>query len=241
MRVALLLLLAVCCCQTQSKAVLEQGECYNPLVTVNRGTLHFKVKGIAGQKGDSGGPGEVDIGELKAEIKGHISTLICTELAEQNNSCQDTDFGTLSAASSCKDIYSNDSTCCSGYYWLQGDGEGSAHMMYCEMEECLCGSVGGWTKVATLNTSKENYSSPYPLTKIGDMDNFCKHSSATSCDLTTFNTYNISYCEVCGRVQGYQLCRCPGCIQRHIHRDSMKHTLTASVSRMGLYSNTSGH
>ena len=150
MRVALLLLLAVCCCQTQSKAVLEQGECYNSLLNANGGTLHFKVLGIAGQKGDSGGPGEVDIGELKAEIKGHISTLIGTELAEQNNSCQDTDLGTLSAAFSCKKIYSNDSTCRSGYYWLQGEGEGGAHMMYCEKEESLCGSVGGWT-LATLN------------------------------------------------------------------------------------------
>ena len=183
----------------------------------------------------------LDIGELKAEIEGHISTFIPTELAVQNNSCQDTDLGTLSAAFSCKKIYTNNSTCHSRYYWLQEEGEGGAHMMYCEMEESLCGSVGGWTQVATLNTSKENYSSTYPLTKIGDMDNFCKHTLATGCDLTTFNTYNISYCEVCGCVQGYQLCRCPGCIQRHIHKDSMNHTLMALVSRMGLYSNTSGH
>ena len=207
------MLLAVCCCQAQSKVVLEQGECYNSLLNANGDTLHFKVLGIAGQKGDSGGPGEVDIGELKAEIEGHMSTLIRSELAVQNNSCRDTDLGTLSAAFSCKKIYTNDSTCRSRYYWLQEEGEGGAHMMYCEMEESLCGSVGGWTQVATLNTSKENYSSTYPLTKNGDMDNFCKHTLATGCDLTTFNTYNISYCEVCGCVQGYQLCRCPGCIQ----------------------------
>ena len=135
----------------------------------------------------------MDISELKTKIEGHISILIRTELAALNIKCQNIDLGTLSAASTCREIYSNESTWCSGYYWLQGDGEGRAHMMYCEMEECLCGSVGGWTQVATLNTSKENYSSPYPLTKIGDMDNLCKHTSATGCDLTTFNTYCTTY------------------------------------------------
>lgn len=204
-RMRALLLLIVCCWQTESKAVLEKGECYNPLLAANGGSLHFKVQGIAGEKGEPGPPGEVDIGGLKAEIEGHISTLIRTELAAQNIiKCENTDLGTLRAASSCTEIYSHDSTCRSGYYWLQGEQNGGAHLMYCKMEESLCGSTGGWTQVATLNTSKENYRCPYPLTKISDPGNYCTRSSETGCDSTTFNTHSISYSEVCGRVQGYQ-------------------------------------
>ena len=116
--------------------------------------------------------------------------LIVMELAAQNIiKCQNTDLGTLSAASSCKEIYSNDSTCRSGYYWLQGEGESRAHMMYCEMEESLCGSGGEWNQVATLNTSKGNYRCPYLLTKISNRQgNYCNRTSATGCDSTTFNT-----------------------------------------------------
>ena len=177
-----LLLLLVCFWQAQSKATLEKGECHNPLLVANGGSLRFKLKSSTEEKGDTGPPEEIDISELQTEIEYHISKLICTELAAQNTiKCNNSDLGTLRSASSCTEIYNTGNTCRSGFYWEEGDQEGGGHLMYCSMEDVLCGSVG-----------------------VSDPGNFCKHSSENGCDSITFNTYNISYSEVCGRVQAHQ-------------------------------------
>ena len=200
-----LLLLLVCVWQAQSKATLEKGECHNPLLAANGGSLRFKLKSSTEEKGDTGPPEEIDISELQTEIEDHISKLIHTELAAQNIiKCNNTDLGTLRSASSCTEIYNTDNTCRSGFYWVEGEQEGGAHLMYCNMEDVLCGSVGGWTQLANINVSKNSSHCPYPLTKVSDPGNFCKHSSENGCDSITFNTYNISYSEVCGRVQAHQ-------------------------------------
>ena len=90
----------------------------------------------------------------------------------------------------------------SAYYHL------SWGFVYCHMDE-LCGTKGGWTRVAYLNMSDSNSSCPseFKFYQSGEV-RACGRatSSGASCTSVKFSTTNGStnYSQVCGRVVGYQ-------------------------------------
>ena len=70
----------------------------------------------------------------------------------------------------------------------------------------LCGSVGGWTRLAYLDItdSAENCPSGFRLYQSGGV-RACGRatSSGGSCTSVQFQPNGISYSQVCGRVVGY--------------------------------------
>ena len=102
---------------------------------------------------------------------------------------------------SCKEIKQEHP---SGIYELASFNE--TYEAYCNMEE-LCGSEGGWTRLAYLNMS--NFSETCPsglrLYQSGDV-RACGRplTSSAGCVSVQFPSNGISYSQVCGRVTGYQ-------------------------------------
>ena len=105
---------------------------------------------------------------------------------------------------SCKDIKKKWNNSPSGYYQL-GTRRGAVSM-YCNMNE-LCGSKGGWTRIAYLNMGdpNENCPSGFRLYQKGGIKTCGRlTSSVGSCTSVKFLADDISYSQVCGRVVGYQ-------------------------------------
>lgn len=102
---------------------------------------------------------------------------------------------------SCKDIKSALPSTPSGYYHV------NSRDVYCNMEE-LCGSEGGWTRIAYLDMddSTESCPSGLQLYQSGEVRACGRPSSGSgSCSPSVkFPTNGISYSEICGRLIGYQ-------------------------------------
>uniref|UniRef100_A0A1X7UCD7 Fibrinogen C-terminal domain-containing protein n=1 Tax=Amphimedon queenslandica TaxID=400682 RepID=A0A1X7UCD7_AMPQE len=92
----------------------------------------------------------------------------------------------------------------SGYYIF---GNGSAtYTAYCNMGT-LCGSGGGWTRLAYLDMSDatQNCPSGFRLCQSGGVRACGRtNSSGGSCVSVQFPSNGISYSQICGRVIGYQ-------------------------------------
>ena len=119
---------------------------------------------------------------------------------QQSCSCQQTQLN----IKSCKEIKSEWPKSPSQYYTISSKGE--TRQVYCNMEE-LCGSGGGWTRLAYLNISDSTVNCPFgfKLYQSGGV-RACGRptSSVGSCTSVQFPTNGISYSQVCGRVVGYQ-------------------------------------
>uniref|UniRef100_A0A1X7UHD9 Fibrinogen C-terminal domain-containing protein n=2 Tax=Amphimedon queenslandica TaxID=400682 RepID=A0A1X7UHD9_AMPQE len=105
---------------------------------------------------------------------------------------------------SCKEIKERQPLSPSGLYLLANTT--ATYTTYCNMEE-LCGSGGGWTRLAYLDMtdSTENCPSEFRLYQSGGV-RACGRttSSGGSCTSVQFPSNGISYSQVCGRVVGYQ-------------------------------------
>ena len=102
---------------------------------------------------------------------------------------------------SCKDIKTALPSSPTGYYHV------NSRNIYCNMGE-LCGSGGGWTRLAYLDMtdSTENCPTGFRLYQSGAV-RACgrQYSGGASCTSPVkFPTNGIGYSEVCGRVTGYQ-------------------------------------
>ena len=90
----------------------------------------------------------------------------------------------------------------SGYYVLASVNRSTTYIAYCNMEE-LCGSGGGWTRLAYLNMSDSTVNCPsgFRLYQSGGV-RACGRatSSVGSCASVQFPSNGISYSQVCGRV-----------------------------------------
>ena len=108
-------------------------------------------------------------------------------------------FNTSLQSVSCKSIKAAHPSSPTGYYYPNG------HMVYCNMSK-LCGSIGGWTRLAHLNMSDMTQSCPsgFQLYHLADR-RVCGRpdSNGGSCVSVKFPTNGISYSQVCGRVEGY--------------------------------------
>uniref|UniRef100_A0A1X7UGW2 Fibrinogen C-terminal domain-containing protein n=1 Tax=Amphimedon queenslandica TaxID=400682 RepID=A0A1X7UGW2_AMPQE len=105
---------------------------------------------------------------------------------------------------SCQEIKNKQPNSPSGVYLLGTNG--GTKYVYCNMEE-LCGSGGGWTRLAYLDMTDatENCPSGFKLYQSGGV-RACGRtaSSGGSCVSVQFPSNGISYSQVCGRVVGYQ-------------------------------------
>ena len=109
-------------------------------------------------------------------------------------------------STSCKQIKNLLPNSQSGYYVLASANGLTTYTAYCNMEE-LCGSGGGWTRLAYLDMSDSTVSCPsgFRLYQSGGV-RVCGRatSSVGSCTSVQFPSNGISYSQVCGRVTGYQ-------------------------------------
>ena len=106
---------------------------------------------------------------------------------------------------SCQEIKRKQPNSPSGVYLLAVKGSETKYV-YCHMEE-LCGSGGGWTRLAYLNMtdSTENCPSGFRLYQSGGVRACGRaHNNDYSCQSVQFSSNGISYSQVCGRVVGYQ-------------------------------------
>ena len=110
-----------------------------------------------------------------------------------------------SIPTSCQEIKNKQPNSPSGVYLLATATNGTQYV-YCNMDE-LCGSGGGWTRLAYLNMSNatQNCPSGFRLYQSGGV-RACGRatSSVGSCVSVQFPSNGISYSQVCGRVVGYQ-------------------------------------
>ena len=109
-------------------------------------------------------------------------------------------------AMSCKQIKNLLPNSQSDYYVLASANGLADYTAYCNMEE-LCGSGGGWTRLAYLDMSDSTETCPsgFRLYQSGGV-RACGRptSSVGSCTSVQFPSNGISYSQVCGRVTGYQ-------------------------------------
>ena len=76
------------------------------------------------------------------------------------------------------------------------------------MEE-LCGSSGGWTRIAYLSMSDTNYECEQELgQQFGEYSandkRACGKNQALGCISKAYGNFNIPYSKVCGKVPTYQ-------------------------------------
>uniref|UniRef100_A0A1X7SJ94 Fibrinogen C-terminal domain-containing protein n=1 Tax=Amphimedon queenslandica TaxID=400682 RepID=A0A1X7SJ94_AMPQE len=105
---------------------------------------------------------------------------------------------------SCQEIKIKQPSSPSGVYLL-ATNNGTKHV-YCNMEE-LCGSGGGWTRLAYLDMTDATMNCPsgFRLYQSGGV-RACgrERIGEASCTSVQFPSNGISYSQVCGRVVGYQ-------------------------------------
>ena len=104
---------------------------------------------------------------------------------------------------SCKQIKQQQSYSPSGYYTLAGTS--GTYSTYCNMDT-LCGSGGGWTRLAYLDMSDstQNCPSAFRLYPSGVRACGRPETNSASCASVTYPSNGISYSQICGRVTGYQ-------------------------------------
>ena len=107
---------------------------------------------------------------------------------------------------SCKEIKERQPLSPSGVYQLAPAAiGGSIYTAYCNMGT-LCGSGGGWTRLAYLNMSDatQNCPSGFRLYQSGGVRACGRTNSGAGCVSVQFPSNGISYSQICGRVTGYQ-------------------------------------
>ena len=90
-----------------------------------------------------------------------------------------------------------------GYYVLSTNGS-TTYTAFCNMG-LLCGSGGGWTRLAYLDMTDatQNCPSGFGLYQLGGVRACGKQTRQRGCISVQFPSHNISYSQVCGRVTGY--------------------------------------
>ena len=106
---------------------------------------------------------------------------------------------------SCKEVKTRQPYSPSGVYLLATTSNRTQNT-YCHMEK-LCGSGGGWTRIAYLDMTDptEDCPSGFKLYQSGGVRACGRLNPETeSCASVQFPSNGISYSQVCGRVLGYQ-------------------------------------
>ena len=106
---------------------------------------------------------------------------------------------------SCQELLKMQPRSPSGYYTLLPPNSNTILKTYCSMEE-LCGSGGGWMRLAYLDMSDSTEMCPpgFRRYSLGSTRVCGRAYSFASCQSVIFPSNGISYSQVCGRVVGYQ-------------------------------------
>ena len=129
--------------------------------------------------------------------------LLVENLLMLHNDSSSSSFSPL--PTSCQEIKNKQPNSPSGVYLLVTANDGTKYV-YCNMQE-LCGSGGGWSRLAYLDMtdSTESCPSEFKLYQSGGVRACGKSThSGASCSSVQFSSNGISYSQVCGRVVGYQ-------------------------------------
>ena len=113
------------------------------------------------------------------------------------------DIGTLqNPVLSCKDLRPNSTN---GLYWLKNP-QGNISQQYCAMDRDMCGTSGGWMRVAYVDMTQPGQECPTEFTTITTPKRLCGRLGQASegCVSTKFSTSDFSYSQVCGKVIAYQ-------------------------------------
>ena len=105
---------------------------------------------------------------------------------------------------SCNQLQEQQPLSPSGYYILAGPT--GTYSAYCNMGT-LCGSGGGWTRLAYLDMSDSSQNCPSGLRyyQSGGVRVCGRTNSGAGCsNSVTYSSNGISYPQICGRVTGYQ-------------------------------------
>ena len=108
-------------------------------------------------------------------------------------------------ASSCAEILQEYPESSSGYYWV-GSTTGHAHSVYCDMTRTCGGVTGGWMRVAYLDMTNTSHQCPSSLHQRTDSNvRSCAVASyGASCSIVWYESHDIQYYQVCGKVHGYR-------------------------------------
>ena len=183
-----------------------------------------------------------DIKAINQKIDGLMSTtttnagaindillLVKDLLALHNESCSPS-FSPL--PTSCQEIKNKQPNSPSGVYELAAANNDGNKYVYCNMEE-LCGSGGGWTRLAYLDMtdSTENCPSGFRLLQSGGV-RACGRptSSGGNCTSVQFPSNGISYSQVCGRIVGYQYASPDAVISEDSHHNDINSYYVDGVS-----------
>ena len=108
------------------------------------------------------------------------------------------------AAVSCKQIAELKPHYHSGYYWIR-DVSGAVGV-YCAINPAF-GESGGWMRITNVDVRNNHSQCPPGLVyNVTEGNQLCRKPTLTTpgCSSTTFNTGEVNYTKVCGRVIGYQ-------------------------------------
>ena len=144
---------------------------------------------------------------MKRQMITLLVVLLCytNKLVSATEQCGTYQFShPLYPGESCKEIYDwNPQTHSrSGYYWLINP----ARHVYCDMEQrVVCGSIGGWTRIASVNITRGDECPTGWNKRSQDGISFCRSPSDNDgCYPTMFSSKGINYQKVCGMARGYQ-------------------------------------
>ena len=88
------------------------------------------------------------------------------------------------------------------------DNGGTRQSIYCDMEgQELCGSRGGWTRLAYLDMSDDTQNCPsgfHLYNETNEVRACGRNGTIANCVSVQFPSNGISYSQICGRVVGYQ-------------------------------------
>ena len=188
---------AYCCCVGMWLVVVAALTCSSLILSIF--TAH-RVSSIE----------PINLLEVKSELLANISTDVSASFDTLQSDLGATSQAlslhlSLSPFLSCSSIFLTNPSSPSGYYWVRAS-DGSAVRVYCDMSRS-CGNVtGGWVRVASLDFV--NMSAPCPDGFRGHNDSDIStcgiDSTSPACASVMFDTYNISYTRVCGRMLAYQ-------------------------------------
>ncbi|XP_064401102.1 uncharacterized protein LOC135347140 [Halichondria panicea] len=132
----------------------------------------------------------VEIQELQSEIE------ILTRPCPGSDASQ--------PASSCQQVLNCKPDAPSDHYFIISENS-AVESRYCNMNR-VCGGVdGGWMRVVQLDTRESGSLCPVGLVGVLESNkNLCRSSSSIGCSQVFFETNNVSYDQVCGKIIAYQ-------------------------------------
>ena len=128
--------------------------------------------------------------------------LLVEDLIILHNDSSSSSFSPI--PTSCQEIKNKQPNSPSGVYLL-ATNDGTKYT-YCNMEE-LCGSGGGWTRLAYLDMSDATQNCPGNLATLTYQGvRYCRRADSTigSCSSASFYPNGVNYTQICGRITAFQ-------------------------------------